>query len=290
MAYNSYSILLEAASSQYLTAADSASLSVILNLTIELGVKFTTLPSAGNSMSFVAKYPGVNNRSYHFYISNAGGVYTLYGAISDGAGDGTGWTTKGVTWTSPVVTTWYHLTFVYTAAGGTGDFYVNGAAQGSQQAGYPTSIFDGNAVVEIGSCSGGTSNLFDGKIDDVRIWAAARTAAQIDNYRRVEIPVQTGLNAYWKLNNSLLDETTNDNDLTNHGAAVFSTDVPAWGQVTDTAGAPTESGSYSGGVKAAFVVSETDTAGAPTEDVDVDYGWSNTSKSTAPTWVNLSKS
>ena len=37
---------------------------------------------------------------------------------------------------------------------------------------------------------------------------------------------EAGLVGYWKLNNSLLDETSNDNDLTNNNSATFSTDVP----------------------------------------------------------------
>jgi len=43
------------------------------------------------------------------------------------------------------------------------------------------------------------------------------------------IGTETGLKGYWKLNDSLLDETTNNNDLTNVNSAVFSTDVPFGG-------------------------------------------------------------
>ncbi|MCF7836026.1 MAG: hypothetical protein K9M15_02800, partial [Candidatus Marinimicrobia bacterium] len=58
-------------------------------------------------------------------------------------------------------------------------------------------------------------------------WSDVRTAQEIaDNWNTELNGDEENLVAYYKLNNSLLDETSNDNDLTNNNSCPFSTDVP----------------------------------------------------------------
>ena len=122
---------------------------------------------------------------------------------------------------------WYHVAVAYDLSAGTADFYVNGSQQGTQQSGGETVIDDNSSLLTIGRASETSGDYFDGKIDDVRIWNDIRTSTEIsDNYKTELVGNEAGLVAYWKLNNSLLDETTNDNDLSNPNSASFSTDIP----------------------------------------------------------------
>ncbi|MBI2639308.1 MAG: LamG domain-containing protein [Candidatus Sungbacteria bacterium] len=224
---NTYSIDLESGSSQYLTAADSASLSVTGNLTLETWVKFESLPPEGRAMQFISKMTLTGNqRSWRFNLYNNTTTYQLkFEADSNCSNSATAGT---VSW-NPSIGVWYHVAVVYTASGGTADFYVNGVPQGSQQSGLDTSICNGTSLLYIGNINADydDSAYLDGKMDDVRVWNVARTAAQIaDNYNTELVGNESGLQGYWKLNNSLSDSTSNGNTLTNQNSAVFSTDVP----------------------------------------------------------------
>ena len=62
--------------------------------------------------------------------------------------------------------------------------------------------------------------LFDGLIDEVRIWSTVRTATEISNYRYIQIDSATNLQASWHLNNSLVDSSGNSNTLTNNNGSI----------------------------------------------------------------------
>lgn len=220
---NTHSLDLEASSSQYAAANDSASLDITGNMTIEAWVNFESFSS--NTMTIVGKYhTGTSQQSYlFFYDGVANQLY--FGVASTGSNVAFG----NVAWT-PTLGTWYHIAVVYTT-GGTADFYVDGVQQGTQQTGLRTSIYNGTEKVGVGALgiNGGVSGFFDGKIDEVRIWATNRSQADIAaNYRTELVGNETNLNAYWKLNNSYSDSTANSNTLTASGSPSFSTDVPVW--------------------------------------------------------------
>ncbi len=68
---------------------------------------------------------------------------------------------------------------------------------------------------------------FDGKMDELRVWSDVRTEPEVSgNYDSELNGDEAGLVAYWKFNNSLQDETSNDNHLIDSGDPEFSTDVP----------------------------------------------------------------
>lgn len=80
---NSYSLDLESGSSQYATAADSASLSITGPLTLEAYVKPESLPAINNTMALVGKWDASGTtRSYLFDIK---GVSNFFQDGSDGA-------------------------------------------------------------------------------------------------------------------------------------------------------------------------------------------------------------
>jgi len=225
---NTHSIDLELSSSQYLsiTDANQTGLDRTGDTTIEAWVKFESLPGVGaTQMKIASKYNTASDqRGYDFNLWYIGaGDFRLNAVYST---DGTYQAANDVFVDFvPTVGTWYHLAVVYDIGNTDVLFYVNGSQQGTTQSTTGGSIYNNNAAFNIGALSGTT--FFDGKIDDVRVWSDIRTATEIANYKDVELNGdETNLVGYWKLNNSLLDETSNDNDLTNNNSAVFSTDVP----------------------------------------------------------------
>ncbi len=79
---NTYSATMVAASSQYASVADSVSLSITGNLTLECYINPTSLPAAGSSQTLVSKWDESGAlRSYRFDIA---GISAQFGDGSDG--------------------------------------------------------------------------------------------------------------------------------------------------------------------------------------------------------------
>lgn len=168
----------ESTTTEYFSLADNASLSITGDLSTAGWVKFESLPSAGNLMCFLAKTDGSNQRSYEFRLNNSAGTYQLqFRSCSDGTA-GTQ-ATSTVTWT-PSTGVWYHIAAVYDASAGEVDFYVNGSAQGATQTGAATSLFDSTASFSLGANVQGTTQYFDGLMDDWVIYGGVElTSANI---------------------------------------------------------------------------------------------------------------
>lgn len=232
LAANTHSIDLELSSSQYLSRLDTASLSPTTDLTLEIWANPETIDIGTN---LIMKWNEVGNRSYYFqidannklffYIAGDGDANAFTGYVSDAAVlSGTG--------------TWFHLAASFEAGSpSTIAMYKDGSAIDITSLGNDAEgIYDGTAPFLIGAYMGSDtpSGFFDGLIDEVRVWNDVRTSTEISDNMSVElVGNEAGLAGYWKLNNSLLDETANDNDLTNNNSAVFSTDVPFVGAVAE---------------------------------------------------------
>ncbi len=226
-ANNTASVALSAASSQYLIASDTPSLSLTGNLTLEAWVKFASLPSvSSNGYVIVAKAGGTHALdSYGLQLINNGGTYAIDISINDGTNDAA----KLINW-APSINTWYHVAVAYDTSGNA-TLYVNGALQGAAS-GLPTSINDSDADFRIGINATGvglgatTDSPFDGLIDDVRVYNVARTQSEIQSDIFTEpTGTETGLVAAWNLDNSYVDSTANGNTLTPINGAGFSSDV-----------------------------------------------------------------
>lgn len=224
-----YSLDLEASSSQYAYASDTTSLSITGALTIEAWVKFESAPASGNSYMIAGKWnSGSNARSWLFTSQNdfevAGSALVFR---VDKTGDNTGSVCIGSVSFTPTTGQWYHLAAVYTtASSGTIALYVDSVLQtttyGTRNA---TAIYDGNANTDIGSRNGGASTFLDGKICQVRLWNTDRSASIASTYTTI-IDSASGLAASWQLNNDYQDGSGNRNNLTSSGSPVFSADVP----------------------------------------------------------------
>lgn len=226
---NTNSIDLESGSSQYLSVADSASLSITGNITIEAWVKMESATPTNDTSAIAGKINTAGSQfSYQFYFEDDAGTDYLYFQYSDDGSSLDGAVTRSRITHSQSVGTWVHYAVTATVLTQAVTFYVNGTATtGTNTLTGGDAIFDGTAPFRIGAGNGGTASFLDGLVDDVRVWSVVRTGTEISDNRSLQlVGNETNLQGYWRLNDSLLDQTANDNDLTNNGLALFSTDVP----------------------------------------------------------------
>ncbi|MCK5020305.1 MAG: LamG domain-containing protein [Candidatus Peribacteraceae bacterium] len=225
---NTESIDLESGSTQYLSITDA--LQTGLDITGDMTIEFWLKPeSLAANMCIVAKWDsGSNQRGYRVEFQ---GTDVMDFAVSS---DGTDGNTTTATWDTGLTNgQWDHWAITYDASAGTCAFYLNGATDGTG-ASLKTAIHDSTSgfFVGIRKVTGSPSSPTDGLVDEVRIWNDIRTSGEISaNYDKQLVGDEAGLVGYWQLNDDLLDQTANDNDLTNNNAATFSTDVPFVGGV-----------------------------------------------------------
>lgn len=224
---NTHSIDLELGSSQYLVTGDTAALSITGNMTLEMNIRLETAIT-GIAMGLIQKSNETGDqRSYILQYRDEGGTPTVRLQTS-----ANGIATSTTDWAYTFSTsTWYHIAVVYSTTGPTATLYVNGATQGTGTGTPAASLKDSSADVVIGATYATSyNNFFDGLIDDVRIWNTDRSSTQIDNNKALEVAGDsTNLQAYWRLNNNLLDWTANGQTLTNPVSASFSTTTPFTG-------------------------------------------------------------
>ena len=124
---------------------------------------------------------------------------------------------------------WYRLSISWLASSSDAEFYLNGAVIGTRT-GTLTAIHNNASRFGIGmnrNGAGTATNFLNGYIDDVRVFNNVQSGSLIyQNYVLQLQGTETGLQAYYKLNNAYTDATVNANDLTASGGPVFSTDVP----------------------------------------------------------------
>ena len=224
-AANSHSIDFELSSSQYLSVADSASLSITGDITVEAWVKLESIPANnGEAFTIVAKWAatGSQRQFHHIYEQVSGVTRFRLGICGSGTQPGS---CENLTVNADLGTgSWKHVAMAWKAASSTVEYFINGVSIGTAT-GSETDMGDKTSPFEIGALE--SSNFFDGLIDDVRVWDDVRTTQEIvDNYKIELAGTEGNLQGYWKLNNGLLDETSNNNDLTNNNSASFSTDIP----------------------------------------------------------------
>ena len=228
---NTKSIDLELSSSQYLsiTDGDQTGLDLSTDFTIEAWIKLESALASDELRTVVSKYGATTtDQAYYLLLFNSSGVLQLRGLFQN---------TNNVTFFTKdfafATDTWYHVAMTADISAASIKLYIDGvdvsAGVGDNDA---TTINNSSTPFIIGARKETAADFFDGLIDDVRVWSDIRTASEISDNMSVELDGdEAGLVGYWKLNNSLLDETSNDNDLTNNNSATFSSDVPFVGAV-----------------------------------------------------------
>jgi hypothetical protein len=214
-----------------ITDAAQTGLDISGDLTFEAYVNLESFATGGRDSIIFSKvlFAG-ENRSYSFGIKDTLALKLIV------SGTGTDATTDEMTSSiNPTLTVgeWVHLAVTYDVSIFTATFYQNGVQLGTTKVGPKSisSIFNGTAKFMIGSQEqdGGGANLssWDGKLAQVRVWNVIRTAGEIlANKDKDLVGNETGLVGYWKLRGNILDETSNNNDLTNNNSTPFVSDVP----------------------------------------------------------------
>ena len=113
---------------------------------------------------------------------------------------------------------WTHVAFVLN--NGVGYLYVNGSQVGTGSLSTVNTPSTSTLDLRIGQRVTGGSILFDGSIDEVRVWNVARTSTQIANNRNAEFcSVPANLVAYYTCNQGIAGG--NNSNLTNLHNAVL---------------------------------------------------------------------
>ncbi len=221
-AANTHSVDFERGSSQYLSTSGLTGLTSGGNITLEAWFKPESTPSTNSTHAIVSSNGGGTSPYNEYkivYENDNGTVKIRYGraqsCITNNFVDHTTTLSNG---------TWYHVALTYD--GTTLRGYLDGSevASGSISG---NGSYCGPDSTWIGALdSGGGTAFFDGLIDEVRIWSTVRTQTEISDDRSRELNGnESGLNAYWKLNNNLSDSTSNGYNLTNNNSAAHSSDT-----------------------------------------------------------------
>lgn len=166
----------ESGSSQSLSVADNASLSITGALSISCWVNFESLPT-GAIRALVSKYDSAGQQSFLFGYREDTGPTGLHVRLTD---DGT--TDKAYLWSwTPSLSTWYHVVMVYDPSQATATdrviTYINGSSQGVGTESWDASIYDSTASFRLGATDDG--NYFDGIIDEVGIWNKVLSSTEV---------------------------------------------------------------------------------------------------------------
>jgi hypothetical protein len=130
--------------------------------------------------------------------------------------------------------TWNQIAVSWNHTTSTATFFFNAVSQGTS-VGTKTSISSNASLLYVGANKGASTvgNFFNGLIDDVMIFSAQEGASFWNSTLAMQIAANTpNLQAYFKLNNSPNDATSNANNLTLHASPVYSQNVPYPGPTT----------------------------------------------------------
>lgn len=208
-AKNTHRSHLTASSNQFFQAADSSSLDLSANMTVEAWVKPTSL---GVDRILLGKSNFAGGHSYALSVY-ADGRLRLDVFQND--------TTFRYAMTNPgalQVNVWQHIAATYDHSANTVHIYVNGVDLPFMNGGgVITGIQNTSTPFTIGARLNGSAGteFFDGSIDEVRVWSVARTQQECRASMLRELTgSEAGLSACWTLNDSLADSSPNVNTLT----------------------------------------------------------------------------
>jgi|TARA_Y100000310_G_scaffold248278_1_gene254090 hypothetical protein len=202
---NTYSIDLDG-NNQSLSRADNADLRYLTaDRTLECWIKPN---DTSGVQTVVSKWA-----TYQDYILYMNGSTLTFAVLAD---------TSNTVTTTVSSGTWTHVACTMDSSKNL-EMFINGSSVDTATS--TGTVATSTDIFIIGQNS--SSNYYEGLIDEVRFWHEIRTGTEIsNNYQKELTGSETNLVGYWKLNNDLLDATSNSYDLTNNNSATFSTDVP----------------------------------------------------------------
>ena len=186
------------------------------NFTLEAWIYATAWKTNAYDGNVICKEENTTNNGYMMRVGNGGRLNCAFG-------NGTStWVEKTTTNAVLQLNTWHHVAFTYN--GVKAYMFVDGVIIDSMASN--TAMTKSNGVnLTLGDHTGTYQRRFQGRIDEVRIWAVTRTPAEIKAYKDVEFcDPQKGLRAYYKFNqgkangsNSTVTKLTDFSGFANHG-------------------------------------------------------------------------
>lgn len=208
---NSHALDLENSSSQYASAAHSASLNLGgKNVCIEFWVK-----KESDSNAWVTKAGvGTAQRAYELvWFGTTDGARLQFSGKFEGTYD----SIQTASSSHPHDTGWHHVAGTYDGANL--KLFFDGVLVATKAE--SRAFVDTGEPLRIGS-NGDVNSFTDGLMDEVRIWRISRTDTQIkENYNKTLAADKAGLVAYYRLDNSYLDASGNGNTLTPVNSPAF---------------------------------------------------------------------
>lgn len=235
---NTFSADLELSSAQYFTAADSASLSVTGNLTVDVWVNFETLPenTADTLSQVIGKWNAIGQQSWKITFYDTNGSIRFHQSP-----DGTEVNFTDVVDLGTFVTgTPYHIRVEYTAVADSVQFYLNGTSIATNIGTGATALsggglFGGDGLTYVGSDIAANNRYYlDGKIDELRVSNSIRSAGNF-SVQTEDYETDANTMALYHFNDDLTtDSSGNSNTLTNANSIVQSSTVPYTGTTCST--------------------------------------------------------
>lgn len=178
----------EASSSQYLSHADNASLSITGDITIAAWIRLESATS-NQSQCIVTKYAD-NVRAYAFQFRNSGGTHAIRGIFSSG---GTSADLMTVNISTLSLATWYHVVVTYDVSAGDMEVFIDGSSEGTDTTGTMFSLADTTATFGIGvnEIDDTPTQFFDGRLNQVLLYSKVLNGTGITDLAG-SIPYEAG--------------------------------------------------------------------------------------------------
>ncbi len=166
-------------SSGYIEVADNALLDIADELTVTAWINPDAIPASGLK-TIVSK-----DENYEFHLNSSGQINWWWGG---GAQELTS------TGTALTAGNWYHIAIVYSDAADFQAIYINGVERGTNN--QTGTLTLNNDPLQIGADQGFAGREFDGLIDEVRIYNAALTPAEVMTVMNETRPCPSTINRY----------------------------------------------------------------------------------------------
>ncbi|MGQ8335705.1 cadherin-like domain-containing protein [Sunxiuqinia sp. A32] len=179
----------------YVSIPTSPNLNIIGDITLEAWVKMDALP--GSYCRFICKGSTDNNEANNIlYALNITSTGRLEFAYEYGAGQYVYLPTAG----SIPVGVWQHIAVVRKQSSKEVTFYVDGKQFGAVKIYTHEPTGGATGILTIGAFKGSSpTNLFNGEMDEVRIWSKTRTASEIrETMMQTLTGNESGLEAYYR--------------------------------------------------------------------------------------------
>jgi hypothetical protein len=187
--------------------------STVDNMTITAWVK--TTQDTSSTDAYILQQRSAVSIDGQFVFSSAGNKISFWDYDTDRRFNGSGNTSINDG-------EWHHIAFV--KSGGTsGTFYLDGESDGTISG--ASVNYNSDLVSSIGQDRRDSNRRFNGKMSDIRIYARALSATEIEDMYKGDSVSSTSLTAQWKLDEgtgSTAGDSAGDNDGTITGATWFS--------------------------------------------------------------------